>query len=96
MVTVECRDYRGVAQAIKDMTVRGAPAIGAAAAFGLALAARASTANSSSALLGELDSAAKTLRADPADGSEPRLGAGPDDEQGADAQGGPGWPLPCA
>ena len=31
-------DYQGVATAIRDMTVRGAPAIGAAAAFGLALA----------------------------------------------------------
>lgn len=33
------QDYREVAQAIKDMAVRGAPAIGAAAAFGMALAA---------------------------------------------------------
>ena len=32
--------YFEVAEAIKNMTVRGAPAIGAAAAFGLALAAR--------------------------------------------------------
>ncbi len=31
-----------VARAIRDMAVRGAPAIGAAAAFGLALAARRS------------------------------------------------------
>lgn len=31
---------------IKDMTVRGAPAIGAAGGFGMALAARASTASS--------------------------------------------------
>ncbi|NPV09537.1 MAG: S-methyl-5-thioribose-1-phosphate isomerase [Anaerolineae bacterium] len=33
-------DYRQVAEAIRDMCVRGAPAIGAAAAFGMALAAR--------------------------------------------------------
>ena len=32
-------DYRDVAQAITDMVVRGAPAIGAAGAFGMALAA---------------------------------------------------------
>jgi len=31
------RDYRDVARAIKDMVVRGAPAIGVAAAFGIAL-----------------------------------------------------------
>jgi methylthioribose-1-phosphate isomerase len=34
------RDYRGVAKAIKDMVIRGAPAIGVAAAMGLALGAR--------------------------------------------------------
>jgi len=37
-------DYNQVASAIRDMVVRGAPAIGAAAAFGLALAAQASSA----------------------------------------------------
>lgn len=35
-----CRDYEEVASAIEDMTVRGAPAIGVAAAYGLALAER--------------------------------------------------------
>ena len=35
---VSLHDAHVVAQAIRDMTVRGAPAIGAAAAFGLALA----------------------------------------------------------
>src|SRR5262245_19157879 len=34
------RDYRGVAKGIKDMVVRGAPAIGVAAAMGIALGAR--------------------------------------------------------
>jgi len=34
------RDYRGVAKAIKDMVIRGAPAIGVAAAMGIALGAR--------------------------------------------------------
>ena len=32
-----CRDYRDVARGIKDMTIRGAPAIGVAAALGIAL-----------------------------------------------------------
>jgi len=32
-----CRDYREVARAIKDMVIRGAPAIGVAAGFGIAL-----------------------------------------------------------
>ena len=35
---VSFKDHVSVARAIKDMVVRGAPAIGAAAAFGLALA----------------------------------------------------------
>src|SRR3989442_11804929 len=37
------RTYQEVAQAIKDMVVRGAPAIGVAAAMGIALGARALT-----------------------------------------------------
>jgi len=37
---VECRDAGEVARAIRDMVVRGAPAIGVAAAFGLALTAQ--------------------------------------------------------
>jgi len=37
---VVCREYRDVIRAIRTMRVRGAPAIGVAAAYGLALAAR--------------------------------------------------------
>lgn len=36
---IRCSDYREVADAIRDMLVRGAPAIGATAAYGMALAA---------------------------------------------------------
>jgi len=39
-VWVTCTDYRAVARAIKEMVVRGAPAIGCAAAYGVALGAR--------------------------------------------------------
>jgi methylthioribose-1-phosphate isomerase len=39
-VWVECRTVDEVARAIKDMVVRGAPAIGCAAAYGMAIAAR--------------------------------------------------------
>jgi methylthioribose-1-phosphate isomerase len=35
-----CKDYREVADAIRDMSVRGAPAIGATAAYGMAVAAK--------------------------------------------------------
>jgi methylthioribose-1-phosphate isomerase len=54
--------YNDVAQAISDMAIRGAPAIGAAAAFGLALAANTSHTSDTSALLQELEVAAETLR----------------------------------
>jgi methylthioribose-1-phosphate isomerase len=52
-----------VARAIREMVVRGAPAIGAAAAFGLALAAQESSAASARDLMADLQRAAATLRA---------------------------------
>ncbi len=48
-VVLRCRDHHEVAAAIKDMAIRGAPAIGVAAAFGLALGLR--TTRSEGALL---------------------------------------------
>jgi methylthioribose-1-phosphate isomerase len=60
-VVVEFDDYRDVATAIKDMYIRGAPAIGAAAAYGLALAAQQSKAVSREALLADLEVAAQVL-----------------------------------
>src|ERR1044071_1796119 len=60
---VSFKDHISVARAIRDMTVRGAPAIGAAAAFGLALAGYESAAASSDDLLNDLGSASDTLKA---------------------------------
>lgn len=60
---VSYQDYRQVAQAIHQMVVRGAPAIGATAAFGLALAAQGSTAADPAALRADLKEAAKVLEA---------------------------------
>ena len=60
---VEYEDYHEVAQAIKTMVIRGAPAIGAAAAFGMALAARQSVAQERDEMLADLEVAADTLRA---------------------------------
>jgi methylthioribose-1-phosphate isomerase len=56
------RDHKSVTQAIKDMVVRGAPAIGAAAGFGLALAARESASSSTSDLLVDLEAASTVLK----------------------------------
>ena len=49
-VLLRCRDHHEVAVAIKDMAIRGAPAIGVAAALGLALGVR--TTRSEGAALG--------------------------------------------
>lgn len=54
--------YEEVAQAIKDMYIRGAPAIGAAAGFGMALAAFQSKATNRADLLRDLEAAAEVLR----------------------------------
>jgi len=63
LITVEFNDYRDVAWAIKEMYVRGAPAIGATAAFGLALGAQQSRAITCETLLVELERVAQDLRA---------------------------------
>ncbi len=55
-------DYRDVAEAIRTMVVRGAPAIGAAAAFGMALAALQSQAADRLSLLRDLETAAEVIR----------------------------------
>ncbi|MBM3145193.1 MAG: S-methyl-5-thioribose-1-phosphate isomerase [Chloroflexi bacterium] len=55
-------DYREVSQAISDMVVRGAPAIGAAAGFGLALAAQQSTARKVESLHSDMEEAANFLK----------------------------------
>ncbi len=62
MQFLEFGDYREVAQAITDMVVRGAPAIGATAAFGMALAAQQSTAPDMGSLLEFLEVAAVILK----------------------------------
>src|SRR3990172_2321604 len=43
---LDCRDYRAVAEAIRRLKVRGAPAIGVTAAMGVALGAQAVAATS--------------------------------------------------
>lgn len=58
---IETDDYHRVAEAIKVLSVRGAPAIGVAAAYGMALAAAQSSAKSTPDFLKELDKAAEVL-----------------------------------
>lgn len=63
LVVAEFDDYHEVARAITEMYVRGAPAIGAAAAFAMALAAQQSEASDRLALLRDLEAAAEVLQA---------------------------------
>jgi methylthioribose-1-phosphate isomerase len=56
------RDYREVSYAINTMKIRGAPLLGAAAAFALALTACNSKAKSKEQLVGELEKAARAIR----------------------------------
>src|SRR3984885_9992898 len=55
------RDYRDVAKAIKDMVIRGAPAIGVAAGMGLALGVAHSKANTAPELRAEFAHMCDTL-----------------------------------
>ncbi len=63
LVLIETADYREVAEAIRNMALRGAPAIGAAAAFGMALAGQQSSASRADDLLTDLEEAAEALLA---------------------------------
>ena len=58
---VEYDDYNQVADAIRTLVVRGAPAIGVSGAFGLALAALQSNASDKDELLSYLENAKKIL-----------------------------------
>ena len=60
---VRLETVEAVAESIRNMTVRGAPAIGAAAGFGMALAARQSNADTVDALIGDLLKHADLLKA---------------------------------
>ena len=59
-VNLKIKTVEEMAEAIKNLRVRGAPLLGAAAAFGLALVACNSKASCVSELLAELEDAAET------------------------------------
>jgi methylthioribose-1-phosphate isomerase len=62
LVVVSLSTYLEVADAIKNMVIRGAPAIGVAAAFGLVLAAHSASIQTIQQLLTEIETAAFQLR----------------------------------
>jgi len=57
----QCSTYQEVGRAIKDMIVRGAPAIGVAAAFGMVLGARQSKGQTRAAFEKHMDQVARIL-----------------------------------
>ncbi|MEM3696372.1 MAG: S-methyl-5-thioribose-1-phosphate isomerase, partial [Candidatus Bathyarchaeia archaeon] len=61
-VILEMKSYNDVAEAIKTMKIRGAPLLGAAAAFALALTAYHSKGKGKEEILQELEKAAEVLR----------------------------------
>jgi methylthioribose-1-phosphate isomerase len=61
-IRVTYTDYQGVAKAIQEMVIRGAPAIGVAAAMGVAIGVEKSAAASVEALEAEFTEIAETLR----------------------------------
>ncbi|VVB96789.1 Putative methylthioribose-1-phosphate isomerase [uncultured archaeon] len=58
---IECGTIESLCEAIKSLRVRGAPALGAAGGFGVALAAYRSNASTLDALMDELDKAGKNI-----------------------------------
>ena len=61
LLFVTCSDYKQVANAIKTLVVRGAPAIGVSGAFGLALAALQSNVSTKEEMINDLNIAKKVL-----------------------------------
>ncbi|MDG6242853.1 MAG: S-methyl-5-thioribose-1-phosphate isomerase [Methanolobus sp.] len=60
---IECKTLSSLCEAIRSLRVRGAPALGVAGAYGIALAATLSSANDMDALTKDLQVAAKTIKA---------------------------------
>ena len=63
LTVVDLTTYQAVSEAITNMTVRGAPAIGASAGFGLALAGKQSSATDLETLVEDLEQASIHLKA---------------------------------
>lgn len=62
IIWVECKTYEAVAHAIKDMIVRGAPAIGISAAYGTAIGALNIDTNSADVFFNELEKICSTIK----------------------------------
>jgi methylthioribose-1-phosphate isomerase len=59
---IECKTLSSLCEAIKSLRIRGAPALGAAGSFGIALAAFLSEANNLETMIKDLEAAGKALK----------------------------------
>ena len=75
-VEIDCRDVETVWEAIKMLRVRGAPAIGIAAAYGVCLGLQTAAGQDEAALLPALGTGRRLPGHQPADGRESVLGPG--------------------
>lgn len=62
LVAVQMKSVKQLIEAIKALRIRGAPALGAAGAYGIALAADLSSASSAPELISELETAAEMIK----------------------------------
>jgi len=62
LILVKCSDHTELARAIKNMEIRGAPALGVAAAMGIALAAKNSKGKKADEIKSDLVAASKLIR----------------------------------
>ncbi|MBC7084841.1 MAG: S-methyl-5-thioribose-1-phosphate isomerase [Methanomethylovorans sp.] len=60
---IECKTLASLCEAIISMRIRGAPALGVAGGYGMALAARLSSAKDVNSMLKDMEIAAKTIKA---------------------------------
>ena len=82
------KTYTDVAKGIKDMVVRGAPAIGVSAAYGIALGAKHFVGTSVDGPRGRARLHLRRDRQDTSDGGQPFLGDRPDETHFPKGQGG--------
>ena len=73
-VYVTCKTHEEVADVIRNMVVRGAPAIGVAAGMGIALGVKNSKAESAGDLKRDFDQICRCDRQDASDGGQSLLG----------------------
>ena len=71
---LHCTEVAQVMEAIRTLAIRGAPALGVAGAYGVALGAHSYNAETDGPFAGNLDRAGRRHRWDASHGGEPGLG----------------------